>query len=1052
MDWLLLGIAPTKDKKAITAAYREKLRHTNPEDKPEEFKALRQAYEEALSLADKDAQQPAADETPVGLWMEEVKKLYNDFPRRIDPQCWKLLLEEPVCIALDSRTQAEESLLKFLMEHFNLPQSVWQVLDNTFCFSQRTQELYETWPREFIDHAVIGGIRSEIGLIHSMFKPGINGADCDAYRDLYARANQMPLSEIGPLLEQMESLSESHPFGTAMRCRYWIENGKAEEGRSGFVKLIEEYPDHPLLVITWAEICLQDGDAQQAQCLAEHILTIDPGYGGAKIVIAKCLALKTEYKKAKEIAYEVIRQSGDNPGYVSQLIETVKKWNQDMIAICEEKYAQDPGDTSNNLELAWCYMQNERFDDAVAMAEKLDPDYDDQYEYHNFMGKLYFNTEQFEKCLHHMKITETILREMVDDGTEKTQKRISRLPEVLQIRGSCLMQLGHNDEAWEKLDSALADDPENVDLLSTMSRILFSSGDYEAAVDVIQRLLQLSDSAWFETLLALCLYRLHRDREAFEAIDRGLSLPDWDLSLYLLKMQILSRNGAYDGVHQILELLKEHNAPEDIALDFIRTQLVHLEQENEAAALKQYRALAKRVEAGENLFFQAELYYHLAVLTGNQLDVSLVENRKIVLDIVDKGLKNNDHDVDLLAYKAWVLKQGGLFEDAANMYRDLYAKNPKSTVILRSLADLYYSRLERYTEQALECYEKLLQTQKTPELYFFAATCKRYLGDFEGARNYYLKELEMDPEDADAYKGLAYLYTVRGDYETALKMLDQSLEILQQYQQRDDWAVERKSDLLRRMGRFEEALAFMADAQQRHGFADAMQVQFEICCQFGLWDRAKDVLASWKRQNSNDPHMMAAKARLCLLQGKMFGAAFAMGSVKHKLPIGMIEEFRIQLADMECNCKRKVELYSHRVNREPKDECALAHLAHAYWIAGQTDAARGAAKKALGMIDRILEGHLTDELLYRTRRCLMLAILGQHEQALQELENCRKKPLCERCEYCRCKDADIFEAYIAEIMGNREQAQKLYAAGVQNWPDELDFISGQKRLNRKERK
>ena len=52
MDWFVLGIEPTKDKKTITEAYRRRLRETNPEDKPEEFKALRAAYEKALAFAD----------------------------------------------------------------------------------------------------------------------------------------------------------------------------------------------------------------------------------------------------------------------------------------------------------------------------------------------------------------------------------------------------------------------------------------------------------------------------------------------------------------------------------------------------------------------------------------------------------------------------------------------------------------------------------------------------------------------------------------------------------------------------------------------------------------------------------------------------------------------------------------------------------------------------------------------------------------------------------------------------------------------------------------
>ena len=75
MNWSILGIEPTKDKKAITAAYRQRLRTTNPEDKPEEFKALRAAYEEALALADKqDAPQPA-DDTPVGRWIAKVESV-----------------------------------------------------------------------------------------------------------------------------------------------------------------------------------------------------------------------------------------------------------------------------------------------------------------------------------------------------------------------------------------------------------------------------------------------------------------------------------------------------------------------------------------------------------------------------------------------------------------------------------------------------------------------------------------------------------------------------------------------------------------------------------------------------------------------------------------------------------------------------------------------------------------------------------------------------------------------------------------------------------------
>lgn len=115
MNWTLLGISPTKDKKSITAAYRAQLSHTNPEDKPDEFKALRSAYEEALKLAEQDDKVPTHDESPIGIWKEKIQMLYDDFSRRILTENWDELLSDDVCTALDTRPMAEETMLTFLM-------------------------------------------------------------------------------------------------------------------------------------------------------------------------------------------------------------------------------------------------------------------------------------------------------------------------------------------------------------------------------------------------------------------------------------------------------------------------------------------------------------------------------------------------------------------------------------------------------------------------------------------------------------------------------------------------------------------------------------------------------------------------------------------------------------------------------------------------------------------------------------------------------------------------------------------------------------------------
>ncbi len=1053
MDWFALGINPTKDKKVIAEAYRQKLRQTNPEDKPEEFKDLRAAFEEAMTLANQEDTDSARDESPVGLWIEAVAKLYEDYASRINPDCWKRLVGSDICIGLDTRAAAEESLLKFLLENYHLPKSVWQVLDQTFEFSHRVEELYETWPRDFIDHAVLAGIRLDPALDYDLFVPGISGTDCDAYRRLYFQANQIPLEEVEPILEQMDALSEGHPYGDALRYRFYMETGRVQDGKDGFQRLAATYPDNALLCIAWADICLEDGNTEEAEQICSHILEIEPKHIGGKMVYAKCLAARKQYHEAKDCAYEIMHSSTDNPMLLEQMAELLKEWNVQLITKREARYAEHPGDTDNAIELAWCYAQNERVDDAFALAKKIDPNYEDGFAYHNLMGKLYHNTEKFAEALEHLQIVEEILRNLDDDGTTETRKRKARLPEMLQIQGNCLMKLGRTEEAKAKFEEALTEAPEDTEVMSLMGKILFASGDYPYAIEIFQRLLKVTPGAWVaELLMAMCLYRLRRDREAFDAVNRAMAIQSNDLSLYVLKMQILIRNEIFEDVHEILNFLKESGAPEDITIDFIRAELTELEKKDQKAALKQYQTLWKRVEAGEDLMWSPELYYHLAVLTGNQLDLSRDGNRLVVLDIVDKGLSHNEQDTDLLAYKAWVLKKGGQQEDAIEMYRKVAEKNPNSTVALRGIADLYYEDLNQNATEALTYYEKLLETQKTAELYFYAATCKRHLGDLEGARLYYLKELEMDPDDIDGYRGLAFVADAQSNYEKSLELLNQALAIMAEYDRQYDWIVEHKGKVLRRQGRYEEALAFAAEAADRYHYGGALQLQFDICCQFGLWDRAKKVLDQWKRVNRNDPDLMAASGRLNLLQGKMFKAALAMGPAKHKLPFEQVQDFRLQLNDLECNHDRQIQIWSRRVKQNPEDDHSMLNLAHAYWHMGKMNAAKGAAQKALALQDSILSQNLTDEALYRSRRCLALAILGRAEEAKEELARTRKLPLCDFCEYGSCKDADIYEAHIEEILGNEENAKKLYAAGRTNWPDDLDFAAGEARLKKKGRK
>ena len=58
--WTALGLEPTKDVSAIKRAYAEKAKTCHPEEDPEGFLQLRQAYQAALAWAENGETPPAA--------------------------------------------------------------------------------------------------------------------------------------------------------------------------------------------------------------------------------------------------------------------------------------------------------------------------------------------------------------------------------------------------------------------------------------------------------------------------------------------------------------------------------------------------------------------------------------------------------------------------------------------------------------------------------------------------------------------------------------------------------------------------------------------------------------------------------------------------------------------------------------------------------------------------------------------------------------------------------------------------------------------------------
>lgn len=1051
MNWHLLGIEATKDKQAITAAYRAQVTKVNPEDRPEEFKALRAAYEEALRLADQVEEDTQRDESPVGLWMERVRALYGDFPARIVPENWRELLCDDVCVALDTRPAAEEALLQFLTQDFYLPQSVWQVLDETFSWMARRTELYESFPRDFVDYAVLNGIRYSANLPYELFSPGKSAEDCDEYRRLYYQANQASAEDLPPLLEKLSTLTERHPYGELLSCRLLMEQGETEQGRAGYYRLAQEYPQDAKLLLEWAAQCMNAGDWTEAEHYARRVLALRPDAVQAKQMLADALAQQGQYEDAKTLLFRLMDAAGGDQKRIYELRTVIRGWNDHLISAWEEHLQQHPDDFAIMAKLAWCYLQNDRDADALRLCQSIGEDYEDRYDYHNLYAKVTYALGDCAASLPHLQAAEALLRTMAPDGTEQTDTRIASLPEKLQMQGSCLIQMGQKEEALAKYEQALREAPNDPEVLTNMGRLLCSQGDLERGAALFEQLTAILPGSYHGFyLLGQTLLDLNRDRDAFDAVNRALELEGGDLGVYLLKIRILLRNGVWDGARSTLDFLREHGVTDEITTVWYEAQILEFGDKDKEKALELYRAVAARIEKGEELSEAASLYFRLLVLEAASLDANKSEDRARMLALADKGLSHDENDLPCLDYKAWLLKRDGKRQEAIDIYLRLEKEQRRSMEVERELAELYYENLSRDADKSLHYYRLLLENEGDNTAYlFYAGTCCRYLARYEEGEEYFLRLQQVNNDGVDGFNGLCYLYETAKRYEEALAQLEAVITRAVKREGDQSKYFYHKVRLLRRLNRPEAALAVIDEVTARYGNDDIYQEKFDICCQFGLWTEAEAILKQWRKSRKQRNAYAAAEIDLMFFRGGIENARKAVRKAAGKLNASDVERFTLLLGELDGDEKAQMPIWEKKMENRDDTTHQLMNMAQVQWWGGHYEKAREYAAAALQQIETLLPDKKKSEALYRSRRTILLAMLGRFDEAQSELEAVRGLPLCEHCNYCSCKDADIFEANIEEIRGDYEKALALHLAGADRWSDDMDFISGARRMRRK---
>lgn len=1088
--FLVLGISAEEDESAIRKAYRSKLKSVNPEDDPEGFKELRSAYETALKYVSGNSEQQDSGSTPGEQWKQRLDMLYRHLPSRLDLNEWKTLMGEEYCISLDTSQECESLLLQYLMDHFRLPTQVWKYLDGVWGFTGRKQELYEKYPANFVDF-LMSVCRDGSWFPMEAFS-GPDDGEYDLFMNLYFEMDQAAAEEnierAGALLEQMDRLGIRHPYAELERARIFLSEGKKKEAKELAEQITLEMPEDSRVFYFGGLINWDLNEKEEAAKLFAALLDKNPHNFMANKMLGRYWQEKGDLEKAKTYTIEALDGGTASGNRDPETTEQLRKINDELIKNYRKSLETDPGDMKAALELGWCYLQNDRLTDGLALLAGRVPDDGFEEEYHNLMGKLYFANEQFERAKEHIEIWIACL-----EREEKKQKGAGKQTEDHQgdrnlrrcITACALLARIHRRFAEagkpEHFDIALdyinrtrilgSHDPaywmEKADIFKSRAVATGSREDYQKAVGVLTELLE-KEPGYFPAYVMR--------QECHSALrDAGGVLEDF----FQAKNIYAGFSVIYEAAAEVYvdlerwpemeELMREAEANQAVSPTLrvyqcrMMRERAETREETERAldGLKRARQEAEDSTDEEKSRIEAEICVTLSVLGRTEEALEAIARAKKLngtearycwiegnlqrrLGRYQEALQNyqeceraygNFSSYYLNTSECW--ERIGRHREAILDLRKALELEPENEDCLRRLADVYQVLFDR--EERQEDFDEgikyaILRIEKAPSSYDYVNRGLFYLqaGRLDEALSDFLQAKELDENNQYAWINAGCVYKRMGDYEKALEYTEKAIRLMES--EPSSYFYENLGDIYMRMGNYEKALeAYLENLRRYPKNLSAAENAAETYCRMGQW---KEAVGVWEKFFLPDKpgefydkvyQIYGETGQFSLAGEAAEKAASYTGkgeAAYRKLEI-QVQKGKLTFFGRSLEKARKV---CGEDERSYESVCLLA--IQYYWLKGKKDK----AKRYAGLCRSALEKRYGTEKAYleaqsykksRLYRFFLIALgMGEEERAEELLQDLCSCAWCYRCNRRYCIEEGCAKAYFALLKGNKGEALK----------------------------
>ena len=1045
--WTYLGIEKTKDTDLINEAYHKKLPLVNPEDKPEEFKALRAEYEEALQYAaqEEKAEKEDGELTPVERWAKRLDGVYLPIADRCDTEKWKELLRDPVFDSLDSRADALEALLVYLMDHWHLPPEIWRLLDKTFDLKARRNELLEKFPKDFIDNAVIGGIESESSVPYGLFLPQ-NAGDVDPFFPLYFKAREEILSNdldnAEATLKDLDATGIKHPFGELLRIRYDFMRAEgtaapddvAERART----LYEKYPDCTEISGFYADMISTRGENDTAIEIYDRILEAEPNNNNMRYHKGQALMELGNYKDAKDLFVELNEAIPFNSTIRGAMNEANKKLMEQYAARLEE----NPDDFDNRYEYAWCLFQNDEESKAKEVMDIPAPgDIAQRCDYENIHTKLCQSSGDYEGCLQHAAVWREFVGKLPEGETKEEKRRKNKLGDIANMECIALFDLKRYDEALKKNDEALAVEPDEYRNYHERFLVLTALQDYDEALKTCEKMVKMKPSSVSYHLLGRAHSLKGNMQVSFDSLGQAIEY-EKDASSYIYRTRILIMYGEYDDAQELLNLLRQSEIDTE-GVKYCESLILMEKEDKEDEAKAIWQEILDADKKGE---CNCEFFWEVC----NDMAVWMIRHESDpdeILAVIDRGLDSRGDYAPLLMNKGYVLDElQEKHEEGLACYRKVYEKYPRHASVCGKMAGIYYFDMHDIST-ALSFYTEQEKRNDGVFCQIMLGNCYSALEKYDESEAHFRAAFEMDADDERACRDYVDMLLRCRRYEDAL-VAAQKLDGI--VGDRSSYAKRKVAQVLARLGRYADAAAVHIDLyekfHEKYNNISDIESASDMFLTGGMPDLFMTILKQYRMK---------------------LGDTFFIELADYYKAKGDDSKWLKTIGWIGTDNSTRWRLFADYYDEHRKDKKALEAIEKYYAANPDSIMSRHIpidCRRRLGMtegLDALFDEGVKSlqhdntpyyQPLYLTKLAYLLISMGRYDEAKQCIDKAFASPLCEHCRFRGCVDGYDALAQYFEVTGDYNNAALACLEGQKLSPFDADLSNRLRRLRKEHKK